>query len=526
MPKITVPLALGIQEPLKIGTLVPKITKESTLAYAQNINVQNDEYGHGVATPGPALVAITNNGTLTGVPIAKTSYINPPGSLGIMFLAGGSIGVTDYIFKIIDIEPGLTPSVDASNTRQVPHGAHTGEVITDIVFRQNNASVSVNPGVPWCYLVGYDDTDGFLRAFDPATAGMTLDGTVIITLSNWAAGMRPKMFVAPDNDIYIGYGNSVFVLNSSEISITEVLKTPVNTAITDLYDWNGRMVIAVSNVGQNTNFEQRKGAGSAALVLWDYFSPTFERIVPCPNIFISALVPDPDGSLLVFGGVSEGRTTLYNFNGFGFTPLVSYIGDMPRSRHNVDFDGQGRILWQTVDGQIMRFTKEGRILEHLGSITTGSSAGGIFARLVGASANEFVAISGTGSTYSAKRVNLDAYMGDGDAADGITTPLALSPQVRFPEKTTINNIELMLNGALISGDNLELRLYKNGSSTPIAYGDDINSTNDGTTLSSVRREQAEPDTFTAHVGVAFKAADARATSPGVIAAIVDYDPSE
>lgn len=532
MPKITVPLALGIQPPVKLGTLTPKLTSASALAYAQNIDVQNDEYGHGVATPGPALTTITNNSTLTSVPTSKTRYTDVAGSKGIMFLAGGSIGATDYVFRIVDIEPSLTPSVDATNTRQVPHSTHANEVIDDIVFRQNLSTHSTHPADAYVYIIGHDDTDGWVRGFDATDDTMVLDTN--FTIPGYAAGHRPKMFLAPDGEIYVGYGNSVFYMTDNEISLTELLKVPVDSAITDLNDWNGRMVIAYAQIGsQVTNFDQRKGTGSAGVALWDYFSPTFERLVPCPTIHISALVPDPDGSLLAFGGVSEGRTTLYNFNGFGFTPLVSYIGDMPRSRHSVDFDGQGRILWQTVDGQICRYDKLGQVLEHLGTITTGSSAGGIFARLNGTAGSEFLAISGTGSTYTAKRVSFGSFAGDGDAADGVTTPLVVSPQVRFPDenggvgaKVTINSIELVMNGALIANDNLELRLYKNGSATAIAYGADINSTNDGTTASSIKREQGEPETYSAHVGVAFKATDARATSPGVISAIIDYDPSE
>lgn len=525
MPKITVPLALGIQPPVKLGTLTPKLTSASALAYAQNINIQNDEYGHGVAVPGPALIAITGNATLTGVPTVKAYYIDPPASDGLMFLGGGSIGATDLITRIKDIEPGLTPSIDTSNTRQVIHGAHTGVVIDDIIFRQNSGTHATHAGIKYVYIFGHDDTDGFCRGFDATDDTMAFDTE--FTLSNLTAGNRPKACIGADGEIYVGYGNDIFYMPDTENGVTVLVKSPVSTAVTDLVDWNLKLAVALSNTGQVTNFTQRKGGGTSSVMLWDYVSPTFERIVPCPSVHISALVPDPDGSLLVFGGVDEGRTTLYAFNGYGFNPLCSYIGDMPRSRHSVDFDSQGRILWQTVDGQICRYDKLGQIFEHLGTITTGSSAGGVFARLLGATGNEFFAVSGTGSTYSGKRVSMDAYIGDGDAADGVTTPIIVSPQVRFPEgKVTINNIELVLNGALVSGDNLELRLYRNGSATAIAYGADINSTADGTTLSSIRREQAEPDTFVAHVGVAFKAADARATSPGVIEAIIDYDTSE
>src|SRR3989337_1144939 len=112
MPQVQVQFNRGIQPPAKLGTVILKPTAEGRLSYAQNIDIHGDEYGNGVVTPGPALVTITNNSTLTGTPWVKALYLNPPASVGVLFIAGGTLGATDMVFRVTDVETGQTPQID------------------------------------------------------------------------------------------------------------------------------------------------------------------------------------------------------------------------------------------------------------------------------------------------------------------------------------------------------------------------------------------------------------------------------
>lgn len=518
MAKIAVPLALGIGEPAKLGTVYLKQTSPSALAYAQNIDINNDEYGPRVARPGPAYVTITNNSELTGVVSASALYAVE--STGYLWFIEGILGATNKLRKVENVVDGGSMQIDTDNLTVTDSG-HANVVLTDILIRNVTGTYSG-------YVFGKDDTDGWVKTFGPSNSGAP-SITATQALSAFNTGRHPKGIVGADNKIYIGHGYHIDNINTSEVYANDVITLKNDLGVTAFAKWRLNLVVAFNDNFPHT-FATRKGAGRAGLVLWDYTPNTSwsTDYIPCPSRYISAVKETPTGNLICFGGVDEGRSTLWEFTGYGFNKIVSYIGDLPYSNHSVDFDGQGRVIWHTADGYTLRFSFQTGELEHIGSILPPNS-GGFLRRAIGGSGNEFLASSGqsTGPIYSLKRITFGAYRGDLDSgADDSTTPLVISGPVNFPTKATINNIELQLDRALVSGDNIELRLYKNGNTTPINYGDDINSTADGTVASSVRREQGEVDVFLAHIGVAFKTTDERTTSPGAIQAIIDYDESE
>lgn len=517
--------------PPKIGTVVLRPTLPGTISYAQNVEMENDEYGHAVVLPGPALVTIGSNSELTGVPIARQPYALPSSNIGyIWFVEGrpdGTNGARNILRRVKDVEAGETPSIDTTGAITIDHSAHANEVIDDIV------SVVTSGGDQKMVIVGKDDTDQFLMHFTPAGSASQTNITTFTSTSTY----EHKMIFASDNAIYGSRcpteynGNIIWRLANDLSTFTATaLDLPVGLGTTALAEWqNGRMAIAVHTAGPYT-FSMRKGGGKSLIFKWNFYAndPSYEGSpVSCPSRYISAMVNDPGGDLIVFGGVDKGRSTLWLYTGYGVRKILSYIGDLPRSNHSIDFDEEGRINWLTADGQWLRYDRTTGVFSHLATVTTSGSAGGILTRAVGGSVgNDFILASGASTTYTMKRVVFGSYIGDGDSADGVTTPLVISEPAKFNTRVKINHIELIMRGGLVADDNLELRLYKNGNSTAIAYGADINSTNDGIVVSSVRREQAEVDVSMAHVGVAFKATDARATSPGVIEAIIDYDEME
>lgn len=511
MPKIPIKFTLGTEKPPKLGTAIVKPTSEGKMSYAQNVEVQNDESGNAVLTPGPALVTIGNNSELTGVPHTKARAINTANNTNYIYFDEGLLGATNKVRRIKDVVSGSTPVIDTTGSITVAHAAHANPRVDDMVFRNRS-------GIEEVAIVGVDDSDTWIQTFTATDASPSL--SVISTLTTSSKNFEHKIMVGSDAIFYIGHRELIDSVNLSNTYTANVLDLPVGLGVTALTEWQLRMVIAYNDTNPFT-FAQRKSGGASGIAIWDFFSPSFEKLVPCPSRYISAVVNDPDGSLLVFGGVDEGKCTIYNFNGYGFNPLVSYIGDLPRSGHSVDFDGQGRVVWQTADGQICRYDKRTDIFEHLSSITTGSSAGGVLTRALGGTGNEFIAASGSGSTYTCKRMTFGNYIGDGDSADGVTTPLAISGEIKLPQKSIVTAIELGFNKALASGEKVEARLYKNGSTTETSLGTASFSTDGAVASKIIRSLQTGVDT--AAIGVAWKMTDASATAPGVLEGYLHYN---
>lgn len=516
MPKKIIPFNKGTQFPAKLASVILKQSGEGLAGYTQNIDVQNDEYGNQVSVPGPALTTITNNSQLTGVPFAKLFFGSSALSIGYLYFLQGILGTKNIIRRIKDVISGSTPSIDTAGSMTTDHGpSHANQKLVDIIFRKDGS------GNNYAYVAGKDDTDTWVMKFDPSAVTPSLAD--VVTNANFTGGFTDQFLVlGSDGNIYwIGQQRVSSIDTSDSLTVNKLAnKLPMDLYASCGTDWNTQLMIACSTDAFG-DFDRRKSAGAAAIIVWDYTSPSFVRRVPAPCRYISALIPHPDGMLLAFGGVDEGKSSLYEFTGYGFRLLTSYIGDMPRSRHSVEIDSQGRILWQTADGQVCRYDKTSGTFEHLNSISTDSSAGGILAKLIGSPiGNEFVAASGAGSTYVAKRVNFGSYTGDGDVAvDTINTPLRISGTEILPPKSTILSICLYLSRGMMPDEKVELRLYKNGSTNYTVYLT-MSYTANGTV--ALKREVitvSEVDSY--NLGIAFKMADGATTAPPVAYALVE-----
>jgi hypothetical protein len=513
MPTIPITFNKGTQAPAKLGTAIVKPAGKDMMSYSQNVEVQSDEYGNGVLVPGPALVTIGNNSELTGVPYVKAFWGSASQSAGYLYFAEGLLGATNKIRRIKDVISGSTPVIDTSDSLTVTHTAHATVVVDDMVIRNDGTNA-------FAYYVGQDATDGWIKKIQADTGTFSSTDSTISTLTANVPGSERKLLNASDGNIYIGHYNHIDSVSMADAYTNNVLDLKPDWGVTALAEWRLRMAIAYSDTRLWT-FSTRKYAGTSGIVLWNFIDPSFEEPIKCPSRYISAVVNDPDGSLLVFGGVDEGKSTIYEFTGYGFNVLYSYIGDLRRSRHSVDFDGMGRVVFQTADGQWCRFDKRSGIFEHLGTITTGSSAGGVFTRLLGGTGNEFFAASGTGSTYTGKRVTFGSYIGDGDSSDGVTTPLAISGQVSLPRKSIVTGIELNFNKNLESGEKVEARLYKNGSTSTTTLGTASFTTDGAISNKNVRGLETGVDN--AAVGIAWKMTDASTTAPGIESAFLHYN---
>jgi hypothetical protein len=513
---ITVTFNEGVQFPPKLGTMVLKSTAKGKAAYAQNIDFNNDEYGNGSVVPGPALTTIGNNSELTGVPAVR-QFFGLVNTLGYLYFGQSLLGTKTVIRRIKDILSGSTPSIDTTGSMTIDHGpGHTSQEIVDIVYRPDSSNIF------YMYVAGKDSTDTWVGKFRADLATPTF--TEVTTNGNFTSNTTSQflVFSSFDNNIYwIGRQRVTKIDTSDAITLNALaLGLPFGTYATCGADWQQQLVVAFTNhpFGE---FGSRQSGGQSGVVVWDYFSPSIIKNIPAPCRYISALVPGPDGNLLVFGGISEGKSAIYSFTGYAFNLITQYIGDLPRSRHSIEFDGQGRILWQTADGQMCRYDIGSSKFEHLGSITTGSSAGGILVKGIGSpTGNEFFVASGTGSTYSLKKVQFGSFTGDGNSeSDTITTPLVISGIQTLPQGSNIQAISLHLAKSLESGEKLEVRVYANGSTSYTTYMT-MDYAVDGA-ISSKRETLTLPDINSFSLAVAWKMTDGATTAPPVLAAEVE-----
>ena len=524
MKPITVIFSGSIQRPAKLGTLILKRASEGNLAYAQNVDVNNDEYGIGVALPGPALTTITNNSELTGVPFIYAKISSVTASFNNVIFAEGLLGATNKLRSITGFKDTGTASIEtaAAASLTVTHNdgagndtGHTGIVIEDMVIV---GDILV--------MIGYDATDTFIQKLDVNHTGsnLSLTGNNFTLISAVTSDDIKVHHLALMEDGAI-YGNRSVYPNNFIWKVASDLATYSTTAITlpdkhyitAIAPWRKKGLFAWTSVGQG-EFDQRNVGGKCGVLIWDLIQSSFDEDIICPANYISAIVGAPDGNLLIFGGVNEGRSTIYGFTGYGFVPLVSYIGDLPRNAMSVDFDGQGRVIWITADGQLCRYDRVTDVFEHLGSITTASDAGGILTKFN--SGTDFIAASGSGSTYTLKRVLFGSFLGD-DAAgtDGVTTPLAVSGIQVLPQGSNITAITLHLAKNLATSEKVELRVYKNGSTTPTTYMT-MSFADDGA-ISSKREVITLDNINSFSLAVAWKQTDGLATAAPVLAAEVE-----
>lgn len=516
MKPITISFSKGTQFPPKLGTLILKPTVEGKAAYAQNIDLSNDEYGNGVVVPGPVLTNIGNNSELTGVPTTKEIWNEASTPTGSLYFGQRLLGTKNVVKRIKSILSGSTPVIDTAFTNgSIDHLSHANQEIVDMVIRP------VSQGDSTIYVALKDDTDCTLWSFS-ANNGNPIP-ILVATNGNFTGGYTDQFLVASsfDNNLYwIGQQRVSSIDTSNNLTVAKLsLGLPLNSYATCGVDWQQQLIIAytTSSSGQ---FTQRLNGTRAGVAIWDYFSPGIIRNISAPCRYISALINAPDGQLLAFGGVDEGKSSIYSFNGYGFQLITQYIGDLPRSRHSVEFDGQGRILWNTADGQLCRYDRTTGIFEHLGSITTGSSAGGLLAKGIGSpTGNEFFVASGTGTTYTMKKVQFGSYAGDGDTTDMVNTPLVVSGIQTLPQGSNIQAITLHLAKSLETGEKVELRIYANGSTTPTTYFT-MSYANDGA-ISSKREAITLDNINSFSLAVAWKQADGLTTAPPVLSAEVE-----
>ncbi len=514
MKPIQIHFNKGIQFPPKLGTVILKPTVEGMMAYAQNIDTSNDEYGSGVIVPGPALTTIDNNSELSGVPFAKSFYGSSALAQGYVYFMQGILGTKTIIRRIKDVISGSTPTLDTGGIMTANHLNHTNQVLVDIITRSTITG-------DYIYVSGKDDNDTWVYKFSGNSLTPSLD--LVATITNFTGGYTDVFFVlGTDNNILYWIGkNRIDSIDTSDTHNVNALANglPLSTYASAGADWQGKMWIALSTDAFG-DFDRRKSAGKASIVWWDYVSTSIETSpIPAPCRYISAVIPDPNGQLLVFGGVDEGKSSIYEFTGYGFRLLYSYIGDLPRSRHSVEFDGQGRIVFLTYDGQLCRFDRATGKFDHL---ATGSSSGGMLAKGIGAPVgNEFFTGTGVGSTYTLSKVQFGSYIGDDDAdTDTTATPMAISGIQTLPQGSNIQAITLHLARTLLSNEKLELRIYKNGSTTYDVYmtmdGTDVND------LVSSKRVALTLDNINSFsLSVAWKQTNGLTTAPPVLMATAE-----
>ena len=508
MSKIEIKFNQGIQKPAQLGTVILKPTAGGKLSYAQNIWTIGQEYGEGVLTPGPDLTTLTNNDDLTGVPIgyAKSRTAN------VIVFIEGILGATNVVRSVNQVTAGSTPQVEDGVSETIDHTSHTGEILKDILARDDDI-----------YILGEDATDGWVQK-DAFTGGV-FSFSAVQTLSSYAAG-HATMIKASDNNLYILHGRLVDTLDASDTYAPAAFTLPVGYMGTDLAEWNGVMAFAY-HVGKITGIANRKEKGRAGILLWDMIATAnFIRDISCPSNYISAMVNKPDGNLIVFGSLRNGMTTIYQFTGYGFQEITSYIGEPPRNRHSVDFDNEGRLFWQTLDGQVCMYDFTQGKFEHITSITASSGNGGILTSLLGSTGNEWLigaGKSGSPNTFTIAKTNYANYIGDGNAStDDTTTPLAISGQEFLPDKSTITAITLHLSRELTTSEKLVLRLYKNGNTTSTDYLT-MEYSSAEPAISSKREVKSVPGVSNFALGLAFKQTDGLASAPPVVTAIVEYE---
>lgn len=521
---ITVQFANGIQFPPVLGSLILKPASRGKLAYAQNVDSMSDEYGNGVITPGPALNLIANNNKLTGVPWLKQYFRAFPGTDGYIYYVQGLLGSKKAVLnRVMQVVSGQTPQIDTSlagglgadiSTFFSAHSGHTNTEIVDMVLRPDAL------GNYFLYIALKDDTDTWVARMDIGNG--SLSTTIIAQNNNFTGGFTSQFLVlGSDNNLYwIGKSRVSSIDTSDTYTVFALTNSlPLGTYASCGVDWNTNLVVAYSTDAFG-GFDNRLGGGHAGVIIWDYSNANFQKNVPAPCRYISTLVVDPSGNLLCFGGLDEGKTTIYEFTGYGFNPLYSYVGDMPRSRHSVEFDGLGRIVFTTADGQLCRYDRASGIFDHLGSVDTDSDGGGLLAKAIGfPTGNEFIIGSGQGTTYKMEIVSFGSFQPN-DPADPTSAPLAVSGIQQLPYGSAIDGITWYIARPLAVGQSVSLLVYVNGNPVPIVY-----STMDfakDKAITSKRETKTLTNVNNFSLGILWNTPTVLTSAPGVLPAEVEF----
>lgn len=536
MPSIKLDFGLSIESPPTLGTVIlrPAETtyvnqevQSGKIAYAQNVSVSTDKYGNSVALPGP--YAGTFSPTLTTGPIYTKAFDSENQKLWFNY------DQTNILDCIKNIDTGSLPALDTTQTVTLTI-AGKSPIVSDI---SNSTEYQNSPGSLYVYATLIDTSGStWVKAFQSNSVTSVAVGLSTTTVG----GLLPILKTQFDGNLYIGNAHKIDRVNPTNSSLSSGTTlsavgtsadgaVPPDWFITALGEWNGKLLAAVSNSAPPTStpgsiFSERNGSGQSRIYFWDIANnPTgnfLNTFVNSPSHYISVLHTDLSGNLFAFGGVDEGRTTIYQWNGYGFDSIFSYIGDMPRNRHSVTFDSIGRLIWMTCNGQLCRYNVKTDIFEHLNTLGAGSF-GGIVGVLQGAVGEDFIhseAASAISATIGI--VSLRQFTGDGGGADSSATPLMISGLQNVPQKSIITNVIVSLQKALINTEKLEVRLYgQNYPATAYTVLGTLDFANDGAIASKQVRSLAYNNDLMS-LGIAWKATASSTTAPGVISAEIQY----
>lgn len=520
----------GVAAPPKLGTLILKPTPSGKLSYAQNVTNSNDKYGDNVVTPGPYINAFSTSlsNTVYWKAVISQNVSSKNGQMWVAYAGGSTV---DYIKGI---NSGSGPSYETSGTVSLSVSGHT-PLISDMV---SSGEPGGGIGTEYVFASLNENAGGNAWIAMFQSSGSISYGTLSSTT---AAGVLPMIKTQFDGKIYIGNNVKIDVLDPSKSSLAAAITLgaigtsgqaiPNEWNITALGEWNNLLVVA-ANTESPGDFSRRLGGGQSRIFFFDVAgNPTGNfktNFVNSSSHYISVLFTDLSGNLLAFGGVDEGRTTIYEYNGYGFIPLFSYIGDMPRNRHSVCYDAQGRLMWITCNGQICRLTASQLIavsaeeqaggFEHIGTIGT-SGTGGILANLQ-STGNDFV-VSGliTLANISFTGGNFTGWSGSYDTG----TPLVVSGIQSLPPKSIITKVTTYLNKALQQGESLDVNFYLQGTSGLQGTNlGSLNYGNDGAIANKqIRTSQYQMDEFA--LGAAWTTSNGTTTVPGLLKITVDYN---
>ena len=523
MESLQIDISQGIGNPPQVngGAIILRPTEKQyinqqvnsgKMSYAQNVNVQNDKYGREIVLPGPYLKQFTS--TSPGI------YLKAPYTDTELWFANGTGTTMDFIKNIA---AGGTPTYDNTHTVTATTTA-AGIVDMEFAMLQNSSASAI-------YVV-FQLTSGIPNTFIAYFQGSGNSMSVNASLSNTSTGSPIVMIKTQFNSkIYVASGQRIDRVDTAvnPFSQTSVAKAAIGTSglaipspwsFTALGEWNGKLVGAASSAS-SPDFTARNGSGQSRIFFWDIannplgdFTTTY---VSSPSHYISVLLTDLSGNLLAFGGVDEGRTTIYQYNGYGFQSIFSYIGDMPRNRHSVTFDSIGRLVWVTADARICRYDRDNDIFDYLGVAGATATNGGILTNLQSTGYDFLVAGGGWLSS-----VNLGAFVAGGTTDDAISTPLAISGLKSIPQQSVIRNVTPALHKALEMGEKIEVRLYPSNYdvSTYTVLGSLDYSIDGAITSKNVRTLQANQTEFA--IGYAWKTT-ATTTAPGILSTNVEYN---
>lgn len=535
MPKtesLQINMGDGIESPAQTNGTLPagftiRPTSDGKMSYAQNINVQNDKYGRGIVLPGPYINSFSQA-------LSQPIYYKAtdPQQSQIWFANGN----TTTLDVIKGLASGSTPTYDNSHTVTVT-SATAG--IVDMEYATLVGAVPATSDAVYVVFTNTSTAAGWVTQFQGSPSSTPTPGASA-PLTTAITGNTPFVMIRTqfNGNIYIGNSQTIDMVTTNTAnswtvnSVTKAAIGPSSQAIplpwfiTAMGEWNKQLVVAANNQSPG-DFSQRNSVGQSRIFFFDAVNtPTGSYSatpITSPSHYISTLLLDLSGNLLAFGGVDEGRTTIYQFNGYGFDSIFSYIGDMPRSRHSVCFDSVGRLVWVTADGRLCRWDRQNDIFDQLGIVGGNAQNGGICTNLQASGYDFLVAADAWLSAVDLK--NFKA--GGSGASDNAGRPLAVTGLRTIPQQSVIRNVTPGLHKALESGEKIEVRLYPSNYINAAGSGNGyvtlgyMDYAVDGAiTSKNIRTLQPNQTAFA--IGYAWETT-ATNTAPGIVSTSVEYN---